>query len=93
MNQHPIYLSDTTYRLLAKRAAQENRSLQQVAELLLHQELTLPDEIETGAASEALEAVSRLTTLFADVKAQWVEQALADPMIELANADLDIVWQ
>lgn len=93
MNQHPIYLSDTTYRLLVKRAAQENQSLQQVAERLLHKELTPLDEIEAGSVSEALEAVARLTTLFADVKAQWVEQALADPMLELANANLDTVWQ
>ena len=48
MNQHPIYLSDTIYRLLTKRAAQESRSLEQVAEHLLAQELALSAELDNG---------------------------------------------
>lgn len=35
-------------------------------------------------------AVQRLTTLFADVEISDLEQTLNDPMLELANADLDI---
>lgn len=98
MDRHPIYLSDTTYRLLAKRAAQESKSLEQVAERLLTQELALVVELDNEQEAtpvlenvqEALAAVHRLTTLFADVETNWLEQALHDPMLELANADLDI---
>ena len=98
MNQHPIYLSETIYQLLAKRAARESKSLEQVAEHLLAQELSLAVEIDNGQevtsaqenVDEALAAVHHLTTLFADVEISWLEQALNDPMLELANADLDV---
>ncbi len=98
MNQHPIYVSDTVYRLLAKRAAQESRPLEQVAEHLLAQQLSLAVELDNGQevtptpedTDEALAAVHRLTTLFADVETSWLEQALNDPMLELANADLNV---
>jgi len=101
MTQHPIYLSDTIYRLLAKRAAQESRSLEQVAERLLARELALSAELDNEQkiistpedVDEALAAVQRLTNLFADVEFSWLEQALNDPMLELANADLDIALQ
>ena len=100
MIQHPIYLSDTVYRLLVKRAAQESRPLEQVAERLLVQELSLEVELDNGqemiSISEdtdaALAAVHRLTSLFADVEAGWLEQALNDPMLELANANLEVPW-
>lgn len=42
--------------------------------------------------TEALAAVHRLTTLFADVEISWLQQALDDPMLELANADLDVAF-
>ena len=98
MSQHAIYLSDTVYQLLAKRAAQESKSLEQVAERLLAQELALSNELDNGQEvnstpedeDEALAAVHRLTTLFADVKINWLEHAMNDPMLELANADLDL---
>ena len=99
MTHHPIYLSNTIYRLLAKRAAQESRSLEQVAERLLAQELTQSTELDNRQEAtstiqenvgEALAAVHRLTTLFADVEISRLEQALNDPMLELTNADLDI---
>lgn len=98
MSQHAIYLSDTVYQLLAKRAAQESKSLEQVAESLLAQELALSNELDNRQemshtpedVDEALAAVHRLTTLFADVEVSWLEQALNDPMLELANADLDV---
>lgn len=96
MTQHPIYLSDTIYQLLAERAAHESKSLEHVAERLLAQELALSSELDNGhearstpqSVDQALAAVHRLTTLFADVETGWVEQALNDPMLELANADL-----
>ena len=98
MSQHPIYLSDTIYQLLAKRAAQESKSLEQVAEHLLAQALALWAELDNGQeisstpedVNEALAAVHRLTNLFADVEFSRLEQTLNDPMLELANADLDV---
>jgi hypothetical protein len=39
---------------------------------------------------EALTAVHCLSTLFADVNANLLEQVLDDPLLELANADLAI---
>ncbi|MCP4423050.1 MAG: hypothetical protein GY803_01015 [Chloroflexi bacterium] len=98
MNQHPIYLSDAIYQLLAKRASLESRPLEQVAERLLAQELSLAVKLDNGQevgsmsenVDEALAAVHRLTTLFADVEINKLEQALNDPILELANADLDI---
>lgn len=101
MSQHPIYLSDTIYQLLTKRAAQESKPLEQVAEHLLAQELSASAELNNGweltttpeNTDKALAAVERLTTLFADVETNWLVQALNDPMLELANADLDTILQ
>jgi hypothetical protein len=99
MSQHPIYLSDSIYRKLAKRAAQESKSLDQVAEHLLAQELALWAELDNGQETlptpidneTALAAVHRLTTLFADVEIDLLEEVLNDPMLELANSDLDLI--
>lgn len=97
MSQHPIYLSDAVYQLLVKQAAQESRPLEQVAERLLAQELSLADWLDKGQeetlvpdVEEALAAVHRLTTLFADVEFSGLAQALNDPLLELANIDLDV---
>ena len=100
MTQHPIYLSEAIYQLLAKRAGEESKSLEQIAERLLAQELAPSRELSNGQqvshvpenADEALAAVYRLTNLFADVKVGWLEQTLDDPMLELSNADLEIDW-
>ena len=101
MRQHPIYVSDTVYQLLVKRATQESRPLEQVADRLLTQELSLAVELdnEQGMISmaeedgnAALAAVHRLTSLFADVEIDWLEQALNDPMLELANVHLEAPW-
>ncbi|GIK58399.1 MAG: hypothetical protein HND44_20355 [Chloroflexi bacterium] len=89
MNQHTINISDNVYQMLARRATQENRSLEQVAESLLSQELFLDIPAEENVA-EALAAVHRLSTLFADVDASLLERVLDDPLIELANVDLAI---
>ena len=40
--------------------------------------------------TEALAAVERLTSLFADVTINGLEQVLDDPMLELANSDLEV---
>ena len=97
MTQHPVYLSETVYQLLVKRAVEEHKSLEQVAERLLVQELVPSHEFGNGQqvsytpeyVDDALAAVHRLTSLFADVKIGWLEQAIDDPMLELSNADLE----
>jgi hypothetical protein len=96
MSQHPIYISEVVYQLLAQRAAAESRSLEQVAERLLTAELSFVAEADygqteqvSGNATEALAAVHRLTTLFADVEFSDIEQVLNDPMLALANEQLD----
>jgi hypothetical protein len=48
-----------------------------------------PDiSIPPAGSDEALSAVRRLTTLFADVAIPNLEQALSDPMIALANVGI-----
>lgn len=78
-----IFISDTLYQLLSKRAAQESTSPEQVAETLLAQEFALSGELDPTSetdVNEALAAVHRLTTLFADVQLPNLEQALNDPI-------------
>ena len=41
------------------------------------------------SVNEALAAVQRLTTLFADVTITNLNEVLDDPLLELANVDLD----
>ena len=72
------------------------RTPEQMAERLLTRELaelTMEDSdqelsIPAPGSAEALAAVRRLTTLFADASIPDLEQALADPMIALANVDM-----
>ena len=96
MLQHTIQVSDTIYQLLLKEAVKEKSTPEQVTERLLTQGLTFNIEpnktipSSSNDVTEALAAVERLTTLFADVKINGLEQLLDDPMLELANADLDI---
>ena len=96
MTQYQIPLSDSVYRLLMQQATRENLSLQQVAERLLVQQLNATVELDVQetppTVDEALVAVQRLCCLFADVQVNWLEQALHDPMLEMANADLDLAW-
>jgi hypothetical protein len=93
MNQHAVYLSDNVYRLLVERAAMESKSVEQVAETLLAQELAASTEAENGQQVDvdgALMAVERLTNLFADVDIIGLERVLDDPMLELANGEIDM---
>lgn len=96
MSTHPIYLSNTLYQQLLKRAEQEHTSLEQIAEHLLDQSLTSQTptikntEPQQQTISQALAAVHHLTTLFTDIEINSLEQALADPMLELANIDLEL---
>jgi predicted xylose isomerase-like sugar epimerase len=93
MKPHTIQLSGAIYQLLTKQAARENRTLEQVTEHLLARSLALSFESEEmpqvlSTSEESAEALKRLTTLFADVTINGLEEVLDDPMLELANASL-----
>src|SRR5262245_40027306 len=92
---HSIEVSEEVYRRLHEQAARLQLTPEQMAERLLTRELAeltaeadqeLP--IPAPGSAEAVAAVRRLTTLFADVSIPDLEQALADPMIALANTDM-----
>jgi len=98
MTHHTIDLSETIYLLLLKQAARLQLPSERVLERLVLGDLALPpseDAAETDRATAtndtaaALAAVERLTTLFADVSISDLEQHLHDPMLALANADIE----
>jgi hypothetical protein len=96
MTSHTIALSDQTYALLQQHATRLKLSPEEVLERVLSGTLTLSSEATDDAASlsepeataEALAAVQRLTTLFADVTIPNLEQVLDDPLLALANVNL-----
>lgn len=98
MEHHTIELPEATYQLLLKQAARLQLPPERVLERLVIGDLTLPpieDVTETDLATaatdtaDALAAVERLTTLFADVSISDLEQHLNDPMLALANAEIE----
>jgi hypothetical protein len=98
MAQHTIELPEATYQLLLKQAARLQLPPERVLERLVIGDLALPP-IEADAqadlaspatdTAEALAAVERLTTLFAEVSISDLEQHLNDPMLALANTDIE----
>ena len=97
MTIHSIQLSEEVYRRLQAQAVQLQLTPEQVVERLLNSELptfvALDDEadlpIPPAGSAEALAAVRRLTTLFADIAIPHLDDTLADPMIAQVNADID----
>ena len=96
MTSHTIALTDRTYALLQQHAARLKLSPEEVLERVLSGELALSTETVDDAApraqpednAEALAALQRLTTLFADVTIPNLEQVLDDPLLALANVNL-----
>jgi hypothetical protein len=97
MTAHTIQLSEKTYALLLKQAARLQTTPEDVLERLLASDLALlTDDVEQdtpildepAATTEALAAVQRLTTLFADVSIPDLEAVLDDPMLALENSAL-----
>jgi hypothetical protein len=90
-----MQISDDLYARLNEQAARLQLTPEQLIERLLASEaapVALADDepevpIPSAGSVEALAAVQRLTTLFADVVIPDLEQVLADPLIALANAD------
>lgn len=97
MTAHTIQLSEKTYALLLKQAARLQMTPEDVLErVLANDPLVLTDDIdqdtprldEPAATAEALAAVQRLSTLFADVSIHNIEAILDDPMLALENSSL-----
>lgn len=97
MSTHTIQISETVYRRLSERAARLHLTPAQLIErLLVPDTLALGDGDEELAepmppahSDEALAAVQRLTTCFADAPIPDIEHVLTDPSITLPNADTD----
>jgi hypothetical protein len=92
MNEHTIHLSEPAYRLLLEQATHRNITPEMLIERLLQVEVAeslVDTESVSSSQEEALAAVHRLTTLFADVQIDDLEELLNDPMLELINVDLN----
>ncbi|HZS91747.1 MAG TPA: hypothetical protein VFE42_30210 [Chloroflexota bacterium] len=95
MPTHTIQISEELYDRLYEQAVQLQLTPEQLIERLLAggpvQPVVAPDEpdipVPQAGTDEALAAVQRLTTLFADAVIPDLDHTLADPMIALANAD------
>ena len=94
MAQRTIQLSEDMYQLLLRHADRLQTTPERVLERLLAHDLTSIlgrcDGDETMPAclsdpAEALMAVQRLTTLFADVTLPDLDAMLDDPTMRLAN--------
>ena len=89
MGHHTIELPEATYQLLLKQAARLQLPPERVLERLVLGDLALPpveddadsDPVTIAAdTTEALAAIERLTSLFADLPIPNLEQHLNDPM-------------
>ncbi|NJN66432.1 MAG: hypothetical protein HC884_06810 [Chloroflexaceae bacterium] len=97
MSIHTIQVSETVYLRISERAARLQITPEQLIERLLTTNLlTFVEDTREffepmpPAHSEvALAAVRRLTTCFAGVSIPDLEATLADPLLTLANADMD----
>ena len=97
MTAHTVQLSEKTYARLMQQAARLGTTPEDVLERVLAGDLVLAtdaaesDEValdEPEATAEALAAVQRLTTLFADLTLPNLDHVLDDPMLALANSRL-----
>jgi hypothetical protein len=97
MTAHTIELSEETYALLLKQAARLQMTPEDVLVRVLANDLALlTDAIdqdmlsldEPAATAEALAAVQRLSSLFADISIPDLEAILDDPMLALENSTL-----
>lgn len=91
-----IKVSDAVYRRLQHQAERLRMTPEQVIEQMSAQDTTRgPADVEVdvdfplAGSAEALAAVKRLTTLFAAPPLPNIDAVLADPLLTLANADLD----
>src|SRR5215208_1314402 len=97
MTAHTIQLSEKTYALLLKQTARLRMTPEDILGRVLANDLALLiDAIEQdtlsldepAATADALAAVQRLSSLFADVSIPDLEALLGDPMLALENSTL-----
>jgi hypothetical protein len=102
MTHHMIELPDATYQALLTQAARLQVSPERMLERLVMGDLALPPigqpferdlDIPATDTVTALAAVERLTRLFADVVVMNFEQHLNDPMLALANSEIETLLQ
>jgi hypothetical protein len=85
-----IQIPEVLYRRLSERAARLHLSPEQLIEQLLASPSGDGDLLMPPAGSEdALAAVARLSGLFGDLTRPNLDATLTDPMLALANADLN----
>ena len=86
-----IQVTEEVYRRLSERAARLHLTPEQMIEQLLGVAAPAEDDVNVPppGSKEALAAVGRLSSLFADVSIPNLDAVLADPMIALASANLD----
>ena len=87
---YTIEVSEPIYRMLNQQARYQSSTVEVILERLLSFAPSILPNVHKTTTQESLDAVHRLTTLFADVRITDIEEVLHDPMIELANSDLDI---
>lgn len=84
MEDYAIHVSGSAYQMLLEQAARLNVTPERLIERLLAADVA-ESLMNTAPAptsqAEALAAVQRLATLFADVKIGNLEQMLNDPML------------
>lgn len=97
MTVHTVQLSEKTYERLVQQAARLGMTPEDVIERVLAGDLVLVADAaeydavvldEPEATTDALAAVRRLTTLFADLTLPNLDQVLDDPMLSLSNSQL-----
>jgi hypothetical protein len=96
-----IEVSESTYQVLLTQASRLQLPLGHVVERLVLSDLLLMslEKVDADLAvfatdsASALAAVERLTTLFADIHLNDLEIHLHDPLLALANVDLDLLLQ
>jgi hypothetical protein len=87
---HTITVTEEVYRRLSERAARLQLTPEALIEHLLAPPSNDDDVIVPPAGSvDAVATVGRLSVLFTDMAPPDIDSALADPMIALANSDLD----
>jgi hypothetical protein len=97
MTLRTIEITEKTYAWLLKQAARLHTTPEELLERVLASNPVLLGEDdkqdmplleEPAATAEALAAVQRLTSLFADVSIPDLEMVLDDPMLALENSTL-----
>jgi len=102
MIHRTIRISESTYQVLLTQSARLQLSPEYVVERLVLSDLVflmLEEGVHADLAgfdtdtANAVAAVERLTTTFADIHLSNLETHLDDPMLALANVDLELFRQ